>query len=194
MLKRLIAGAIAAAVLALPAAGEPAATDQIGPIVGQTAPSLSSTTAVASEDVLEVQESQGVVLVFFRSAVWCPFCKNQLTELKTAAGPLADNGWRLAALSYDSPESLKTFALRNEINYTLLSDPDSVAIDAFGLRNRDVAPGSRADGIPHPAVVFVRNDGDVAAVLREEGYRTRPSPQSIIDTAILLNEAVGAEG
>ncbi len=190
MLNRLIAGAIAAALFALPALAQTsAAPGMIGPVVGEKAPKLSSVTAVASEDVLEVQESQGVAIVFFRSAVWCPFCKKQLKELTGAAGPLAKNGWRLAALSYDSPESLKGFALENAINYTLLSDPDSVAIDAFGLRNTDVKAGTRADGIPHPAVVFVRNNGDVAAVLREEGYRTRPSVEAIIDASRLLNEA-----
>lgn len=191
MLNRLIAGAIAAALFALPALAQAnAAPGMTGPVVGEKAPKLSSVTAVASEDVLEVQESQGVAIVFFRSAVWCPFCKKQLKELTGAAGPLAENGWRLAALSYDSPESLKGFALENAINYTLLSDPDSVAIDAFGLRNTDVKAGTRADGIPHPAVVFVRNNGDVAAVLREEGYRKRPSVEAIIDASRLLNEAV----
>lgn len=189
MLKRLIAGAIAAALFAFPAAAQ--APDTIGPVVGETAPKLSSVTAVASEDVLQVQESQGVAIVFFRSAVWCPFCKKQLTELKTAAGPLAGKGWRLAALSYDSPESLKTFAVRNGINYTFLSDPESTAIDAFGLRNTGVKSGSRADGIPHPAVVFVRNNGRVAAVLREEGYRKRPSVEAITRAATLLNAAAG---
>ncbi len=187
MFNRLIAGALVAIMLALPAISQ--GSGMVGPVVGEKAPGLSSVTAVASEDVLDVQESEGVAIVFFRSAVWCPFCKKQLTELKSAAGPLAENGWRLTALSYDSPESLKAFAMQNAINYTLLSDADSRAIDAFGLRNTDVKAGTRADGIPHPAVIFVRNNGDVAAVLREPGYRTRPSVETIIETSRLLNQA-----
>jgi len=134
-----------------------------------------------------VLENRPAVLVFW--ATWCPYCKAQLLELNPATGPLAAAGWQLAALSYDSPAVLEAFATEHALDFALLSDQGSEAIRAFSLLNEDMQPASRAYGIPHPSVVFIRNDGTVAAVLREEDYKTRPSVEAIMETAVLLNEA-----
>lgn len=168
------------------------AVSHVGPVVGQKAPSLAGVRAVGTEAAFAVEDSQGMVIAFTRSADWCPYCKKQLKELNAATGPLAEMGWTLAALSYDDTETLKAFAQDNAITYTLLSDEGSEAIRAFNLLNTDVDEDSRFFGIPHPAVVFVRNDGTVAAVLREEGYKTRPQVDAILEAAALLGEIVPA--
>ncbi|MEM1152012.1 MAG: redoxin domain-containing protein, partial [Pseudomonadota bacterium] len=124
-----------------------------------------------------------------RSVDWCPFCKTQLVELEDIAASLAEAGWALEAVSYDSPEILTAFANDNGLSFTLRADEGSALITDYGLLNTDVREGSRSYGIPHPAVVFVSNEGTVAAVLREEGYRTRPSTESISETAEMLNAA-----
>ncbi len=165
-----------------------AAISHVGPVVGAKAPSLSGVKAVGTEAAFAIGDSRGMVIAFTRSADWCPYCKKQLKDLNAATGPLAGMGWTLAALSYDDTETLKAFARDNAINYTLLSDAGSVAIRAFNLLNTDIGEDSRFFGIPHPAIVFVRNDGTVAAVLREEGYKTRPPVDAILETASLLVE------
>lgn len=166
-----------------------AAPGVIGPIVGAQAPVLDMVEAVGTEDAFATPSGNGTALVFVRSADWCPFCKTQLEDLKTAAAPLEAEGWALQALSYDSPDLLEAFAADKELNYVLLSDEDSSEIDAFALRNMDVLAGSRFDGIPHPAIVFIAGDGTVSAVLREEGYRDRPPVDLILETVSLLNAA-----
>ncbi|MEM7767949.1 MAG: peroxiredoxin family protein [Pseudomonadota bacterium] len=166
-----------------------AAPGVIGPIVGAQAPVLDMVEAVGTEDAFATPSGNGTALVFVRSADWCPFCKTQLIELNDAVGPLSAAGWRLSALSYDSPAVLEAFASEHALDFVLLSDQGSDAIRAFDLLNEDMKPASRAYGIPHPAVVFIRDDGTVAAVLREEGYKERPSVESILQTATLLNEA-----
>ena len=175
-----------------PLDSEQAAPAQVGPTVGAPAPALA---AVASDGagatLASVSGQNGVALVFVRSADWCPFCKTQLVDLEPAAEGLAAAGWPVAAISYDAPETLAGFKADKGLSYTLLSDEGSAMIDAFGLRNAEVKAGSRFDGIPHPAVVFIRKDGAVAAVLREEGYRDRPQVEAIQATAALLNEAAG---
>ena len=60
-------------------------------------------------------------------------------------------------------------------------------IEAFNLKNEDVPPGSRYDGIPHPAIVFVGADGMVKAMLREEGYKNRPPVETVLEKATELN-------
>ena len=46
-------------------------------------------------------------------------------------------GLKLAAISYDSVEILKSFADRRKIDFPLLSDPDSKAIRAYEVLNAE---------------------------------------------------------
>ena len=64
-------------------------------------------------------------------------------------------------MSYDSPNILKDFAEKNDIDYRLLSDKDSKVIDAFKVRNTSFPKGSRRDGIPHPGTFVVNHEGKV---------------------------------
>ena len=127
--------------------------------------------------------AKGTVVAFVRSADWCPYCKKQLIELEAAAAPLADAGWTLVAVSYDPVETLAGYKADKGLSYALLSDEGSVAIKAFNLLNTDVKPGSRYDGIPHPAIVFIGADGTIRRTLREDGYKTRPAVDLVIETA-----------
>jgi hypothetical protein len=49
-----------------------------------------------------------------------------------------------------------------------------------------VPAGSRYDGIPHPAIIFIAADGTVKAVMREEGYKDRPAVDTIMELAAAL--------
>ena len=65
-------------------------------------------------------------------------------------------------------------------------DTGSAAIDAFDLRNHEMQAGSRYDGIPHPAIIFIGADGEVKAVMREEGYKDRPAVDTVVAMAAAL--------
>ena len=110
----------------------------------------------------------------------------QLIDLKEAAAPLGEEGWTLIGVSYDSPEILADFKSAKALPYGLYSDTGSAAIDAFDLRNPDVPAGSRYDGIPHPAIIFISADGTVKAVMREEGYKDRPAVDAVLAMAAAL--------
>ncbi len=111
---------------------------------------------------------KGTVLVLFRSAKWCPYCQAQLKSLKDLQAPLAQRGYSLAALSYDSPEILTGFAAKTGIGYTLLSDQKSAMIDAFGLRDPNYAAGTYAYGVPKASILLV----DAKGVLRWKSVAT----------------------
>lgn len=163
---------------------------QIGPVTGSEIAGFSAVSQTGAELGLEdITGEKGVVLVFYRSADWCPFCKKQLINLNVIDEQTAEAGWPLVGISYDSPETLTEFATRQDLSFPLLSDTDSAMITAFGLLNDQYQPGSRAYGIPHPAIVFVSKDGVVRSVLREEGYRTRPERDLILETITTLNAA-----
>lgn len=166
------------------AALEATATPQVGVAVGTNAPDVTLIGTDASPQTLaDLTGEAGVVLAFTRSADWCPYCQKQMKELEAAATPLNELGWTLASVSYDSPDVLAAFADKNDLTYPLLSDTDSAAIKAFNLLNEEVDASTRYYGIPHPALVFVRADGTIAAMLREEGYKDRPPADVVISTA-----------
>jgi peroxiredoxin len=64
-------------------------------------------------------------------------------------------------VSRDGVEVLEKFAARRGIGITLLADPDSTAIDAFGVRDDRYGPGSYGEGIAVPSVFVVAPDGIV---------------------------------
>lgn len=167
-----------AAVLAVPAL---AASIKVGPQVGSKAPPITATTLAGKPAAMaSMAGKNGLVLVFFRSAEWCPFCKAQLIALNEAPAKLASRGYKLAALSYDSPEVLAKFQAERAIGFTLLSDQKSQTIDAWGLRDPQYKPDSRAYGVPQPVIVVLSPSGMVQASLAEEGYRTRPPLEAVL--------------
>ncbi|MEM6626272.1 MAG: peroxiredoxin family protein [Pseudomonadota bacterium] len=160
-----------------------AETAELGPAIGSTAPAVAATDATGTaRDFADLKGENGLVLVFVRSADWCPFCKKQLADLSSVQADLEDRGYGLAALSYDTPEKLAAFADKSSIDYTLLSDPGSEVIRAFGVLNEDMEPGSRVYGIPHPIIVILGAEGVVEAKLYEDDYRTRPPSGVVVST------------
>jgi peroxiredoxin len=171
---------LAAVALLWPAAAH---AFDVGPATGSQIPPLHATDAAGKPaDLTSITGKSGVVLIFFRSAKWCPFCQKQLIEFRDAQAPLEARGYKLAAISYDPPEILTQFAKQREIGYTLLSDTGSVTIDAFGLRDPQYESGSFAYGVPRPVILIISPKGVILAKLAEEGYKIRPSVQSVLET------------
>jgi peroxiredoxin len=169
-----------------------AAPIDIGPPVGARAPSLHATdTTGKAVDIRAISGRNGVVLLFFRSAKWCPYCQKQLLEFRDAQAPLESRGYRLAAISYDPPAVLTTFAAHHQVGYQLLSDPGSMTIDAFALRDPQYPPGSFAFGVPRPAIFVISRKGVIQAKLAEEGFKVRPSVQAVLAAVDNLKPQTG---
>jgi peroxiredoxin len=174
----LVLIAALALAFARPAAAGPI---DVGPPLGATAPSLHATDLDGrAVDLATISGPKGVVLIFFRSTKWCPYCQRQLIEFRAAQAPLQARGYRLAAISYDSPDVLRTFAKAQGVDYTLLSDPGSATIDAFGLRDPQYKTVAFAWGVPKPAIFVLSPRGVIRAKLAEEGYKVRPSVEAVL--------------
>lgn len=89
-------------------------------------------------------------------------------------------GLGLAALSYDSPEVLRTFAERRHIEFPLLSDPGSAIIRRYGILNITVKPDSPTFGIPNPGIYVLAPDGTVSAKYFEDDYKERDTAAVIL--------------
>ncbi len=124
---------------------------------------------------------KGAVLVFVRSADWCPYCQAQLIDLSHNKEKFEKAGFSIVGISYDPVEKLKKFADKRDPGFVLLSDPDSSLIRDFGIFDDSHVKGSFAYGVPRPTVYVVGKDGAVDAILAEESYKTRPQLDSIMD-------------
>lgn len=178
LLLAALGGLIARGALAQPAPGSPI---DIGPAVGKRIPPFAATDSKGvPRTFASLPGAKGVVLVFFRSAKWCPFCQLQLIDLKKVEQPLEKRGYGLVAISYDTPEILTAFAEKQGVDYTLLSDGGSKMIDAFGLRDLQYPVGSFAYGVPKPSIFILDRKGVIRAKLALEGYKVRPSNDAIL--------------
>jgi peroxiredoxin len=169
-------------VLAFASSLQPAAAEDLGPAVGLIAPDIGKRldqTGVP-RTLADVMGSKGLVLMFFRSADWCPFCKAQLLDMNSGAAEIEKRGYRIAALSYDSPQTLKTFTEQRNISFTFLSDPKSEVIDLYKLRDPQYPPGSVAYGVPRPIIFILDKNGVIRAKLYEESFKVRPPVSAVI--------------
>ena len=107
-------------------------------------------------------------------------------ELQQNLDAIRKQGLGVAALSYDSIGTLKSFADRQHITYPLLSDPNSKIIRAFDILNETTKPGTLAYGIPYPGVYIVDAEGRVVSKYFEDDYRER------VSTADILTRQFGA--
>lgn len=152
------------------------------PVAGDKAPEIAASDFAGKPQTLKTLAGRkGIVVMFFRSAAWCPYCKAQLIAMNAdAAQPLAKRGYTLVGLSYDPAPVLAKFAAERRIAWPLLSDPRSTVIDAWGLRDPAYPAGNMAHGVPRPAIFVIDTRGVIKARLMEEHYRQRPPAASVI--------------
>jgi peroxiredoxin len=176
---------------ALPSAAQTVTSSkaaEFGVKVGAKAPAISGVTQDGAPATFEsLKGDKGLVIAFVRSADWCPFCKAQLEDLNLVAADLKKKGYPVVSVSYDPAATLKSFATKKAIAFTMVSDPDSKTIDAFGVRNEDMRGKPRFDGIPHPVIYIIGADGVVKSKLYEEGYKNRPAAKVVAETAAAIN-------
>jgi peroxiredoxin len=150
----------------------------IGLQPGVKAPEISLPDQAGNPQTFHTLAGQnGLLLLFFRSADWCPFCKGQLVDLERAQKLFAAKGINVAGVSYDSSEVLAEFSQRKSITYPLLSDSGSKLIDAFGIRNVE-ATGAQA-GIPVPGYYLIDKRGVIEKRFFEDGYINRLTANNV---------------
>jgi peroxiredoxin len=154
---------------------------------GQTLPGLEpgahapaftlKDSAGKTQNLSSLSGPNGLLLLFFRSADWCPFCKGQLVDLESQHSAFEAKGIHVAAVSYDSAAILADFAHRRAITYPLLADPSSSLIDAFGIRNPQ-GTGMQT-GIPYPGYYLIRKDGTIEKRFFETAYVNRLTASNV---------------
>jgi peroxiredoxin len=152
---------------------------EVGLRAGQKAPDFSAQDQFGKTHTLDsLRGSKGTVLLFYRSADWCPYCKGQLIQLQAAKERFEKQGIKLAGISYDSVEILKYFSDRRKIDFPLLSDPDSKIIRMYQVLNSE-AIGPNA-GMARPGYFFIDTEGMIREKFFEAKYRERLTGNTVL--------------
>jgi peroxiredoxin len=147
--------------------------------LGNQIPLLRGTDQFGKErDFENLKGPSGLVILFYRSADWCPYCKGQLVSLQRAAQHFADKGIGVVGVSYDSQEILKFFTDRYSITYPLLADPQSEIIERFGVLNTTATGFTK--GMAYPGFVYVSPAGRIQETFFEEDLHTRFTGNNVI--------------
>jgi peroxiredoxin len=147
--------------------------------VGQKAPAFSARDQFGQEQTLEtLRGTKGTVLLFYRSADWCPYCKGQLIQLQAAKARFEKQGIKLAGISYDSVDILKYFSDRKKIEFPLLSDPNSQIIRNYKVLNSEGV--GRDLGMARPGYFFIDTEGVIREKFFEAKYRERLTGNNVL--------------
>src|SRR5438132_8111335 len=190
---------------------------KLGPQVGATVPDFTLADQHGRKRTLQsVMGPKGAMIVFYRAADWCPYCKTQLLELQSQYDSLRKDGLGLVGISYDSQEILAAFSEQHGITFPLLSDVGSATITRYGILNTVAEEGlgpngkdpdviaqvklyvsanganKRQRGIPFPGTFIVDRSGRVKARFFEDSYTVRNTVSNIRVRLNDMNPAVPA--
>lgn len=153
---------------------------------------------VGSDDLLK----QGNLVVVFYRGSWCPFCNLYLRNLQKNLAQIKEAGGNLVAVSVENPDNSLGVAKKNELNFTVLSDPNLSVARKFGIvyqmpketdelyksRGLNVAEHNRMEKaeLPLSATYVVNRKGEIVYAFLESDYKKRAAPQTIIETLLKI--------
>jgi peroxiredoxin len=125
----------------------------------------------------------GLLLVFVRSVVRCPYCRNQLAEMSQSLDDLLERGFNVAAVTTDSEEVVREFVDHAKIRYSVLIDNEAEIIERLGLLNTNVpkeSPANNRGRIPFAGHYLLSSDGRVLDSKFTDDLRHRPSGVDLV--------------
>jgi len=158
---------------------------------GDHVPELTFKNPDGETVTLASELEQGpVVLIFYRGG-WCPYCVRQLKAFEKARAEIGAAGGRVVAVSTELPEFAGETKRKNKLSFPVLSDPNAVASRALGIawtneRYRKIGKISEHQGndraeLPLGATYVIDTDGLVRYAYLESDYKTRATPEKIIE-------------
>jgi peroxiredoxin Q/BCP len=118
------------------------------------------------------------VLVYFYPKAMTPGCTVQAQGLRDSKVALDAMNTQVFGISPDEPKKLAKFCLRDELNFSLLSDPDHSVADAFGVWGLKKFMGREYDGI-HRLSFLIGLDGKISHVFNK--FKTKDHHEVVLN-------------
>lgn len=170
--------------------------------VGAQAPDFAAVRADGSVYTFSAAHlDRPQVIIFYRGG-WCPYCNLQLADLHSVEPKLRAAGFAVVFLSTDRPELLYSSLKNPDVGYTLLSDPELKAAQAFHIAfhlddqkyaqqlkygvDLEKTTGTKAHALPVPSVFIVDASGVIRFVYSNPDFRVRLSADELWKAALPL--------
>lgn len=165
----------------------------------------SSGKTVSSDDLLK---RNNLVLVFYRGA-WCPYCNLYLKKLQENLPQITAKGGQIVAVSIEKPDDSLSVAEKNDLKFTVLSDPNLEVAKKFGIvyqlpqetddkyksKGLDVARHNEMDKpeLPLGSTYIVDQQGTIVYAFLDTDYKKRAEPDVIIAELEKIKAAAGKQ-
>ncbi|MGE0246577.1 MAG: peroxiredoxin-like family protein [Pyrinomonadaceae bacterium] len=174
--------------------------------VGAKMPSFSlkdiGGKTVTSDELLK---KGNLIVVFYRGA-WCPFCNLYLQNLQKEAANIKAAGGNIVAISVEKPDKSSNVARKNELQFTVLSDPQLETARKFGIvyqlgketdeqyktKGLDIVTNNEMERaeLPLGATYIVKQNGEIVFAYLDTDYKKRAEPDVIIENLKKINNKV----
>jgi len=101
--------------------------------------------------------------------------------LQSRIKEIRDLGGKVIAICIDPVEVNLGVARQQKLDFPILSDPDLVAIDVYGLRHANAPTANGRQDISRPAVFILDREGVVRWRYLTDNWRVRVRPETIIE-------------
>jgi len=132
---------------------------------GDLAPDFDLPTDDGARVKLSGLRGRWVVLFFYPKAL-TPGCTTEACGFRDAYGRLGELGAEILGLSHDPVEKLKKFRAKHQLNFPLLSDPERVVTEGYGVYGLKKFMGREYMGI-HRMTFLIDPEGRIAKIWRK---------------------------
>src|SRR5215468_8541215 len=148
--------------------------------------------------------SQGNLVVVFYRGDWCPFCNAYLHKLQTRLADIKAAGGNLVAISVENPDASLAVSKKNELKFTVLSDPELKVAGKFGIvysfspeldktyksYGLDIAKHNNMERAELPLAVtyVIDHTGKIVYAFLDPDYQKRAEPDAIMAALKSINE------
>lgn len=133
--------------------------------VGKPAPQVQLKTHDGGDFNLESRRGKGWTVLYFYPKAGTPGCTTQACAFRDAIKAITDQNAEVYGISTDSVEDLASFHNQYRLNFPLLSDPDAVATEAYGVKFPVMKMAKRWTFLVDPNLVIRHIDADVDPAL-----------------------------
>lgn len=132
--------------------------------VSDAAPSFTAKTYDNKDFDLQSRKGQWTVLYFYPKAD-TPGCTKQACAFRDSIKKIRDEGGDVFGISADSVKDQAAFHKKNQLNFTLIADPDGKIVELYGAKMPVVNMSKRWTFIVDPELKIRHIEKDVDPVM-----------------------------
>jgi peroxiredoxin Q/BCP len=148
------------------------------PKIGNLAPAFVLKNQNGKEVALKDYKGKSNVVVYFYPKAMTPGCTFQAHGIRDHKAEFKKLKTVVLAISPDSPERLKKFEDRDELNFLLLSDPDHKTATKYGSWGLKKFMGKEYDGILRQTFIVDKN-GKLVAIM--DKFKTKTHHEDVLN-------------